>query len=428
MTTDELILYFAVNAFDAEIIRRSMRIFFDRPRGRVLCAAAYFLNYAAALFSHSVDSEIIALVVDMITIGFIAAQYDGAVKRKIIAAAFAFALGTLCELAAGIIFAGNFTGNLVISGSPDLGALMISKLLNFAVVIIIKRKTGSSDKARYKAPDVSAAALIPISSAVLEVAVISSVQSMTVIILSVVIILFLNVIVFYLYDKLAENYARGMELEKAEQEKEMYYNQFAAMMRSRDSLRQFRHDIVNQLETVKILLNSGDIEELKHQVNELIEGGADSFSSFTGNAVTDGILNYKLEKLKQCGARTEISAEIPGQIFMSAKDLTLVLGNLLDNAIDALYAMRGDKYCFVGIKYSKSRLFICVKNTYENRIVYKNGAILSTKPDADAHGIGLRSVRDVVDKYNGSMDISHDGKLFSVKIILFLPLDGGSGE
>lgn len=250
-------------------------------------------------------------------------------------------------------------------------------------------------------------------------------QSAAIIILSVVIVLFLNAIVFYLFDKLAENYARKIALARAEQEKEIYYNQCVAVMKSQDSLRQFRHDMNNQLQTMSVLLDNGNTAELREQIGNLISGGADNIFRFTGNIVVDGILGCKLAKPEECGAKIETELEIPEQTFMNTKDLTIMLGNLLDNAVDALSLMGADKYCFVQIKYSKSCLLICIKNIYENAVTHKDGKIISGKQNPDAHGIGLTSVQSIVDKYDGHMEISHNDKLFTVKVILMLPMDSG---
>ena len=252
---------------------------------------------------------------------------------------------------------------------------------------------------------------------------------MLIIILSAGIVLFLNVFVFYLYDKLSENYRQKAELVKAEQERELYYNQCIGMMDQQKALREFRHDINNQLEMIKILLDSGDTVDLKKQVCGLLTNDNNGgLVSFTGNIAVDGILNFKLEKIKNCGAKIETDIEIPRQAFMDTKDLTLILGNLLDNIIDALSETRSDKYCFVQIKYSKSRLLLWLKNTYENNIKYENNTIVTSKSDQGSHGIGLQSVQRIVEKYNGQMNIDHDGSLFSVRIILLLPLNDSAEQ
>ncbi len=416
MTTDELIIYCAVNAFDAEIIRRSMRIFFNTTRNKVLCVIAYFLNFITSLISHSIDNIVVGIVINAITISFISFQYDGSLKRKTISSGFVFALINLSESAAQILFG----DELLYSASLDLKALIFSRLFSFTAVLIINRAFGRQDAQPPVRADWSAIALIPISTAVLEIAVIGAVRSMTIIILSSVIILFLNVIVFYLYDKLDENYARKTELAKTEQEKEIYFNQCKAMVNSQESLQRFRHDINNQFETMKVLLENGNTAELKRQICSLISDSTEDSICYTGNIVADGILNYKLRKLKQSGADIETELVIPQQTFVNTKDFTIILGNLLDNAVDALAQMDEGKYCYVGIKYTKGCLIVCVKNTYKNAVTELNGSIVSSKPDTGMHGIGLKSVRSIVDKYGGIMEISHSDGIFTVKIALTL--------
>ncbi len=420
MTIDELILYCAFNAFDAEIIRRSMGIFFNTTRNKVLCVIAYFLNFIISLISHSIDNIAVGIVINAITISFISFQYDGDFKRKIISSGFVFALINISELAAEILSG----GELLYTASLDLKALIFSRLFSFTAVLIIGKAFGKHNQPPFRA-DWSAIALVPISTAVLEISIIGAVQSMTIIILSSVIILFLNVIVFYLYDKLDENYARKIELAKAEQEKEIYFNQCRAMMNSQESLQRFRHDINNQFETMKALLENGNTTELKQQICSLISDSTEDRICYTGNIVADGILNYKLGKLKRSGANIETELVIPQQTFMSTKDLTIILGNLLDNAVEALAQMDEGKYCYVAIKYVKGCLIVCVKNTYQNAVTELNGSIVSSKADNDMHGIGLKSVRSIVDKYGGIMEISHSNGIFTVKLALTLPPEIG---
>lgn len=429
MTTDEVILYFVVNAFETEIIRRSMIIFFQKPRGKFMCVFAYVLRFIIAVISHWLDNSLAVMLVSAVTIGFISAQYEGSIKRKIYSTSFTFALMYLCEFLIGMIDNPSSNGSLLNSSSPDLHALIVSKLLNFMIVLIVKKLCTAKGDNHSASVNWSAVILVPISTAVLEISVICSTQSMLIIILSAVIVLFMNAFIFYLFDKLSENYRQKAELAKVELEKEIYYNQCVNVMNSQEALRQFRHDINNQLEMIKVLLDKGETIELKKQVCGLLANdNKNEPICFTGNVAVDGILNYKLEKIKQCGAEIETNLEIPRQTFMNTKDLTLILGNLLDNMIDALTSTQKNKHCFVQMKYSKSRLFICLKNTYENAVIYENGSIVSSKTDREAHGIGLKSVREVVEKYNGHMDISCDDVFFSVKIILLLPLDNSSEE
>ena len=415
MTIDEVTLFLAVNVFEVEIIRRSMLIFFQKPQKKIMFFIAYFLRFITSLITHGLDNYIIGIIIGAITLGFITAQYEGSLKRKIAGFVFTFTIMYLCE----------FIFESSLNGSPNVNALIISKLLNFMIVLITKKLVVSKCEGALANIELSAAVLVPVTTAALEAILIFSTRSMAVIITSAVIVVFLNIFVFYMYDKISENYRQKAALVKAEQEKEIYYDQCVNLVNSQEALRQFRHDINNQLEMANILLDKGDTVELKKQLHGLLS--SDSYNNepicSTGNVTIDGILNYKLEKIKECGVRIETELEIPRQSFMDPKDLTLILGNLLDNMIDAFASKQFEKYCFVKIKYSKSRLLINLKNTYETALLFENGSIISSKTGSEPHGIGLKSVREITEKYNGHLDIDHSDGIFSVKVILLIPLD-----
>lgn len=414
MTTVEIALYLVANAFEAEIIRRSMAIFFHKTHWKILCIFSYFVYIIITFITHWLGNLIVEIVLSAVTIGFITLGYKGSAKRKVCAGMSSFAIINLCDLFVVVIFGTQH------SKIPNIMAIVVSKLLAFIIVLIINR---FADKQHNNAV-LSAAIFVPLGTAALEFSVINSMQSTVTILLSVIIVLCLNAFIFYMYDKLSENYCEKAELAKIEQEREIYYNQCVNLVNSQEELRRFRHDINNQLEVLNVLLDKGENIELKRQLHDLIMED-DCRKSFcnTGNAAVDGILNYKFDKIVKCGAAVETVLEIPCQSFMNTRDLTLILGNLLDNIIDAFEEMQSEKQCAVKIKYSKSCLLIHFKNTYENVISTENGTIVSGKDDKDLHGIGLKSVRDIVNKYGGKMDLNYDGKVFSVKIILLLSPD-----
>ncbi len=418
MTVDEVVLFIAVNVFEVEIIRRSMIIFLQKPQKKFSFFFSYFLRFITSVITHGLDNHIIEIAIGAITLGFIEAQYNGSIKKRISSFAFTFALIYLCDLVVGLFFEPST------NGSPNVGVLIISKLLGFMIVMITKKLIGSKRESISNNAEISAAVLVPITTAALEAMLIFSTESVFIVITSAVIVLFLNIFVFYMYDKISENYRQKAALAKAEQEKEIYYNQCINLVNSQDTLRQFRHDINNQLEMANILLDKGDTEELKGQLQDILSSGHyyNEPICFTGNVAVDGILNYKLDKIRQFGAEIETELAVPCQSFMSTKDLTLILGNLLDNIIDAFASMQSRKYCFVQVKYSKSRLLIQLKNTYESALLFENGRIVSSKSDDEPHGIGLKSVREVAEKYNGCMEIGNNDGLFFVKMILLIPL------
>ena len=166
-----------------------------------------------------------------------------------------------------------------------------------------------------------------------------------------------------------------------------------------------------------------DVRELagQNQCADIIEyidqaiGRTEHSGTFvdSGNHVVDSILNLQLSEADAVQAEIHTEITLPEDLPIVAFVINIILGNLLDNAITAL------KHCeqrrlFVKLNYAAGSLFISVRNTYHN-----NG--LSDKKDTDdEHGIGLKSVKSVLDRYNGDMEIRKEDGVFSVSTIMLL--------
>ncbi|HCX61137.1 MAG TPA: ATP-binding protein, partial [Clostridiales bacterium] len=136
------------------------------------------------------------------------------------------------------------------------------------------------------------------------------------------------------------------------------------------------------------------------------------------NVIVDSILNYKMQAITNMDTEVQIDVSIPKKINISAYDMTVILGNLMDNAITALKKCNSEKLLIVKIRYSKGSILITVANTYNGEVKEKNGTLLTSKDDEKNHGIGLRNVEETVNINNGHMKINYNDKEFKVKIIL----------
>ena len=96
-----------------------------------------------------------------------------------------------------------------------------------------------------------------------------------------------------------------------------------------------------------------------------------------------------------------------------------MLGNLLDNAIEATEKLESEKDIFVSLVYQKEKLLIKIRNPYAG-VLKKDraGNYKSEKKDRENHGIGLKSVRKVVEKYEGVMEIHTEDQVFEMCVIL----------
>ena len=96
------------------------------------------------------------------------------------------------------------------------------------------------------------------------------------------------------------------------------------------------------------------------------------------------------------------------------------MGNLLDNAIEAVEKIKKDKYISINFKYDRKCAFINVINSFDNVVNFIGDKMVTRKKNGSAHGIGLESVQNIVEKYDGILDLEYENKKFVTSIILYL--------
>ena len=102
------------------------------------------------------------------------------------------------------------------------------------------------------------------------------------------------------------------------------------------------------------------------------------------------------------------------------REALYVIGNLLDNAVEAVSKRKDDKYISLSMKFQKGSLLITLKNSFDGILKMKNDRYLTTKNDPKQHGIGLQSIETVIRKYNGEMIARHSDSEFVTKIIMIV--------
>ena len=139
----------------------------------------------------------------------------------------------------------------------------------------------------------------------------------------------------------------------------------------------------------------------------------------TGSIIFDGILNYKLQKAEQEGIDMNLDILIPSDIIIEYCDITILLGNLLDNSMEAAKGEVGS-WIKAKILYRQKRLNIRVANTYSNELICQDSLFQTNKQDKEKHGYGLKNVQEVVERYDGVMEARGEKGVFTVNIALFL--------
>lgn len=228
----------------------------------------------------------------------------------------------------------------------------------------------------------------------------------------------LNIVSLYIMVSLnqSNHIAEGLKLKEQQLEHDIKY---AETVRNQyQEIRQIRHDIKQHLDTVSGLQLEGKIDAAQKYISE-ISSGLKNIEMFmdVGNDFVNAILNSKLSIAKSRGIEVlcSSSSEVGG---INEYDLCNLIGNMLDNAIEAAEKTVDNAVVEVSIHSDKYKLMITVANSILRPVLNGNSELKTTKKEADLHGYGVKSIKTISEKYSGSVDFYEENLTFFCRVIL----------
>lgn len=227
-------------------------------------------------------------------------------------------------------------------------------------------------------------------------------------------------IIYFTYKIFLLSYQQTQILKQLDEQHENYEN----MLSSDQQLREFRHDYKNHMLVVTALLNAGKNDEAAEYLETIkISSGVQKRQISTGNFVADAMLNNKNALAEELGIKMTFTGTIPEKGIASS-DLCTVLGNLVDNAIESTKRFKGEKYIRIESTSRELFLVLSIINPVNEPVVIKNNRIKTTKSDSKNHGIGLKNVGKIAEKYGGKFRISCNEHEFVADISIKLQQKG----
>lgn len=184
------------------------------------------------------------------------------------------------------------------------------------------------------------------------------------------------------------------------------------------NMRGWRHDYHNHLQTIKAYLQMGELEQIDHYLLEL-EEDLDKVDTLikSGNLMCDAILNSKLSLALNKNIRLNHTVAVPECISVSDLDLCVILGNLLDNAIEACMKVNeNDRFIRIYMSILKQQLYISITNSALEDLNFNERNYISEK--RGNHGHGMKRVKLTVDKYNGYLNLQNEPGVFVSEVML----------
>jgi len=194
------------------------------------------------------------------------------------------------------------------------------------------------------------------------------------------------------------------------------------------TMRGWRHDYHNHIQTMKALnlqarnlsCENPYLQQLDDYLNNLNQDltTVDTVLK-TGNIMVDAILNSKISLIKSKGISVSAKAMVPAVLSISEVDLCAMIGNLLDNAMEACMRQSEDSEKFIRIFLGtmKGQLYLSVYNSTGSDI-RKSGKNYISSKDSPSHGFGLMRVDRIADKYDGYVNRQNEEGVFATEVML----------
>lgn len=239
-----------------------------------------------------------------------------------------------------------------------------------------------------------------------------------------VVLLLTNYVVFDSYDWVNRTVQLREQNRLFVQQIQLCSRQTAEQEATYKELRRLRHDMKNHLTSLMGMIDSGDANEARDYIENLLNDGKlikNGDISRTGNIVVDSLINYKYAMAKELGIDFNANVFIPTELPFKNENIVIILGNLLENAIEACVKVdSNNRYIGLEMGYEKNMLRICIKNSCVGAVNKNNaGDIETTKEDKENHGMGIPSIKMAAKEYDGDVLIKNEGNEFTVVVILY---------
>lgn len=187
-----------------------------------------------------------------------------------------------------------------------------------------------------------------------------------------------------------------------------------------ETVSEVRHNYVHELTYIQGVIDEGNYEKLENYIKTRLSSEQLNVHNyiFSSNKVIDSVLNFKFAEAKQQNINIvcKLTAEIPESI---ERDITLILSNLLDNAIEASKKIVDEQpEIDIDVTAISGYYSILVRNKISTSVLKKNSILATSKKNKSKHGFGLKSVRALAAVHNGMFDIYEKNNYFVVKVLL----------
>ena len=185
-----------------------------------------------------------------------------------------------------------------------------------------------------------------------------------------------------------------------------------------EKLRILRHDYQYHMTVLGDLAISGDHEGISSYLSDMqAKLSENEMRNYCANPVVNALLSTYAERCDRSGIAFETAVSLPEMLSIPNYDLCIILGNLLENAMDACSRLTKGRRIELWLKPLGEQLALMVQNSYDGKLAHREGGLASTKRDG---GLGLKSVETVATRYDGELTTTWDADTFTAGVTVRL--------
>ncbi len=229
-----------------------------------------------------------------------------------------------------------------------------------------------------------------------------------------------NVSLFYMFSRYSKIKEQQMLQEISKTKYKEMKRHYDRMERLDEKHRELIHNTDHYLRQIGIYADKNEMEEIKRTLSDLQIELRGEQETICANDYLNSILADFRDRAEKEQIRVEMFVEAGFKIeFVKEIDLTVILGNLFDNAMEAAKKCDQGKVCVTFFMQNGGALSVMrIENNYKELPQKKDGSFLSTKKEQGVHGIGIKNVHRIVDRYNGYMQQEYSGGVFETTLII----------
>lgn len=391
---------------------------FKRKRKYFLAAmAAYMLLIKMVDLHVSIRISFMILYLLLVTMIF---MYGSLAKKIYHVLTFTCTL-TLLEFAFSIFF--NPSGALHTEYIKGIFVyLMVNAIFFLLIILMIKsflyfRK---QDKEGLETQEYLLLGIVPVASFFL-ICLVMNLEYMAKITTSLCLLL-INSSYVLLYDHLAKKNYKLNSLSLQDQQNVFYQEQ----IHNQTELLRFKHDCKHLFLALDYYLAKGMAEKAREEIQSHLDSGNLLHSPYSGCLAIDSVLSGKLRQIQQAGVDHQLQLQVPRDLNLakdSAFDISIILGNLLDNAIEAVLRIPEPscRQIRITIQYQEGKLNIHIRNASNPIGIDFSSNLIPSEKGKERYGIGINSIKERVRKLNGFYDFSYQEGQYTALVILPIP-------